>query len=283
MNLLELLISLEMGLIYGIVAIGIYLTFRVIDFPDLTCDGSFVLGAASSAILIKSGCNPILALFLAMIAGGIAGFATGILYTKFRITELLSGILVAFMLYSINLRVMSGLPNITLINEPSIFTDQNSLLVLIAIAVFISLGMSAFLKTDFGLALRSIGQNKRLALNNGVNVKFMTIIGLVISNGLIGLGGALFSQHQGFADISQGIGTVIVGLAGLMIGEKMIGFRSLWLVIPACLLGSVMYRIFIAFALHSEFLGLETQDLNLITGFMVIGIMLLPKLRRGYA
>ncbi|MDP3533251.1 MAG: hypothetical protein Q8S31_08215 [Alphaproteobacteria bacterium] len=283
MNLLELLISLEMGLIYGIVGIGIYLTFRVIDFPDLTCDGSFVLGAASSAILIKSGCNPFLALFLAMIAAGIAGLATGILYTKFRITELLSGILVAFMLYSINLRVMSGLPNITLINEPSIFTDQNSLLVLIAIAGFISLGMSAFLKTDFGLALRSIGQNKRLALNNGVNVKFMTIIGLVMSNGLIGLGGALFSQHQGFADISQGIGTVIVGLAGLMIGEKMIGFRSLWLVIPACLLGSIMYRIFIAFALHSEFLGLETQDLNLITGFMVIGIMLLPKLRRAYA
>ncbi|MDP1723081.1 MAG: hypothetical protein Q8L85_00040 [Alphaproteobacteria bacterium] len=283
MNFLELLISLEMGLIYGIIAIGIYLTFRVIDFPDLTCDGSFVLGAASSAILIKSGCNPFLALFLAMIAGGIAGLATGILYTKFRITELLSGILVAFMLYSINLRVMSGVPNITLMNEPTIFTGQNALLVLIMIAVFMSLGMSVLLKTDFGLALRSIGQNKRLALNNGVNVKFMTIIGLMMSNALIGFGGALFSQHQGFADISQGIGTVIVGLAGLIIGEKMIGFRSLWLVIPACLLGSIMYRIFIAFALHSEFLGLETQDLNLITGFMVIGIMILPKLRGKYA
>jgi putative tryptophan/tyrosine transport system permease protein len=283
MNPLELLISFEMGLIYGIVAIGIYLTFRIIDFPDLTCDGSFVLGAASSAILIKSGYNPFLALFLAMIAGGIAGLATGILYTKFRITELLSGILVAFMLYSINLRVMSGVPNITLINEPSIFTGQNSLLVLIAIAGFISLGLSALLKTDFGLALRSIGQNKRLALNNGINVKFMTILGLIMSNALIGLGGALFSQHQGFADISQGIGTIIIGLAGLMIGEKMIGFRSLWMVISACLLGSIMYRIFIAFALHSEFLGLETQDLNLITGFMVIGIMLLPKLKRSYA
>lgn len=283
MNFTELLISLEMGLIYGIVAIGIYLTFRIIDFPDLTCDGSFVLGAASSAILIKSGCNPFVALFLAMIAGGIAGLATGILYTKFRITELLSGILVAFMLYSINLRVMSGVPNITLINESTIFTGQNALLVLIMIAVFMSLGMSILLKTDFGLALRSIGQNKRLALNNGVNVKIMTIIGLIMSNALIGFGGALFSQHQGFADISQGIGTVIVGLAGLMIGEKIIGFRSLWLVIPACLLGSIMYRIFIAFALHSEFLGLETQDLNLITGFMVIGIMILPKLRGKYA
>ncbi|MDP1974427.1 MAG: hypothetical protein Q8K37_00480 [Alphaproteobacteria bacterium] len=283
MNFTELLISLEMGLIYGIVAIGIYLTFRIIDFPDLTCDGSFVLGAASSAILIKSGCNPFVALFLAFIAGGIAGLATGILYTKFRITELLSGILVAFMLYSINLRVMSGVPNITLINESTIFTGQNALLVLIMIAVFMSLGMSILLKTDFGLALRSIGQNKRLALNNGVNVKIMTIIGLIMSNALIGFGGALFSQHQGFADISQGIGTVIVGLAGLMIGEKIIGFRSLWLVIPACLLGSIMYRIFIAFALHSEFLGLETQDLNLITGFMVIGIMILPKLRGKYA
>lgn len=283
MSALELLISLEMGLIYGIVAIGIYLTFRIIDFPDLTCDGSFVLGAASSAVLIKSGCNPFLALFLALIAGGIAGLATGLLYTKLRITELLSGILVAFMLYSINLRVMSGVPNITLINEPSIFTGQSPLLVLIVIAGFISLGLSILLKTDFGLALRAIGQNKRLALNNGVNVQFMSIIGLMMSNALIGLGGALFSQYQGFADISQGIGTIIVGLAGLMIGEKLIGFRSLWLVIPACLLGSIMYRIFIAFALHNEFLGLETQDLNLITGFMVICIMLLPKLRRAYA
>lgn len=283
MNKAELLMSLEMGLIYGIVAIGIYLTFRIIDFPDLTCDGSFVLGAVISTIVIKSGYNPYIALFLSLCAGGIAGLATGILYTKFRVSDLLSGILVAFMLYSINLRFMSNVPNITLINESTIFTDQNIILILMISAGFVWVGMSALLKTDFGLALRSIGQNKRLALNNGVNVKLMTIIGLMISNALIGFGGALFSQHQGFADISQGIGTIIVGLAAVMIGEKVMGSRSMLCVVAACLLGSIIYRIFIALALHGEFLGLETQDLNLITGVMVIIIMILPRMRRSHA
>lgn len=283
MNKAELLMSLEMGLIYGIVAIGIYLTFRIIDFPDLTCDGSFVLGAVISTIVIKSGYNPYIALFLSLCAGGITGLATGVLYTKFRVSDLLSGILVAFMLYSINLRFMSNVPNITLINESTIFTDQNIILILMMSAGFVWIGMSALLKTDFGLALRSIGQNKRLALNNGVNVKLMTIIGLMISNALIGFGGALFSQHQGFADISQGIGTIIVGLAAVMIGEKVMGSRSMLCVVAACLLGSIIYRIFIALALHGEFLGLETQDLNLITGVMVIIIMILPRMRRSHA
>jgi len=277
MSLNELLMSLEIGLIYSVIAIGIYLTFRIIDFPDLTCDGSFVLGAVTSAMLVKHGYNPIIALLYSAIIGGLAGFITGILNTKLKVTNLLSGILVAFMLYSVNLRIMGGIPNIALINQTTIFTNYNQLLVLIVIVGIIWLLFSYLLMTDFGLALRSIGQNKRLAINSGVKQQQMIIIGLILSNALIGFGGALFSQHQGFADVSQGIGTVIIGLATVMIGESVLPFRSPWIMVFSCMLGSIIYRIFIAVALHSEKLGLETQDLNIITGLLVIGVMLLPR------
>ncbi len=276
MSFNELLMSLEIGLIYSVIAIGIYLTFRIIDFPDLTCDGSFVLGAVTSAMLVKHGYNPIIALLYSAIVGGLAGFITGILNTKLKVTNLLSGILVAFMLYSVNLRIMGGIPNIALINQTTIFTNYNQLLVLIVIVGIIWLLFSYLLMTDFGLALRSIGQNKRLAINSGVKQQQMIIIGLILSNALIGFGGALFSQHQGFADVSQGIGTVIIGLATVMIGESVLPFRSPWIMVFSCMLGSIIYRIFIAIALHSEKLGLETQDLNIITGLLVIGVMLLP-------
>jgi len=281
MNYAEFIISLEIGLIYGVVAIGIYLTFRVIDFPDLTCDGSFVLGAASSSILIKAGCNPWFALLVALFAGSIAGLITGVLNIRCKITDLLSGILVAFMLYSINLKVMGGIPNIALIKQVTIFTAHNPLLILCAICGIIYLLYSYLLVTDFGLALRSIGQNQRLALNGGVRVKQMTVIGLMLSNSVISLGGALFSQHQGFADVSQGTGTIIIGLAAVIIGEKLLPFRTSWATVLSCLLGSIIYRLFIGFALHSEMLGLETQDLNLITGVMLIGIMVVPRVRRN--
>ncbi len=277
----EILTGLEMGLIYGIVAMGIYLTFRVIDFPDLTCDGSFVCGAAVSTIALKAGWNPWWALGTAFGAGAMAGGVTGILYIFGRVTDLLSGILVAFMLYSLNLRIMGGVPNVTLWQEPTLFTqnmDPWLLLTLLAVGLW---GIGSYLlSTDFGLALRSLGQNKRLAQNNGVNLTFMTVIGLVLSNSLIGLGGGLFSQHQGFTDISQGVGTVIIGLAAVMIGQKIFPFSSITLNILACFGGSIVYRLIIAFALHNESLGLTTSDLNLITGLMLIGIMRLPTLRR---
>jgi putative ABC transport system permease protein len=282
MNVIESLMSLEMGLIYGIVAIGIYLTFRTIDFPDLTCDGSFVLGAALSSVLTKAGLNPLISILVAFVGGSLSGYVTGFLHTRFKITNLLSGILVAFMLYSINLKVMGGIPNIALIHEKTIFTNQNALLILLLISALIFAAYSYLLKTDFGLALRSIGQNKRLAMNSGVRIDHMTLIALSLSNGLIALGGALFSQHQGFCDITQGLGTVIIGLASVMIGEKILPFRSVVVAIFSCLLGSIIYRFFIAVALHSDWLGLETQDLNLVTGLMIIGVMLMPRIRRRY-
>ncbi len=276
----EAIMCLQLGLIYGVVAIGIYLTFRTIDFPDLTCDGSFVLGAAMSAVLIKHGYNPYFALMCSVVAGSLAGVLTGILHTSFKITNLLSGILVAYMLYSINLDVMGGVPNIALIKNVTIFTHMNPLVMLLFICGLVSAVISYVLSTDFGLALQSIGQNKRMAMNGGIRIDHMTVIGLALSNGLIGLGGGLFCQHEGFSDITQGLGTVIVGLAGVMIGEKLLPFRSPIAVILSCLFGSIIYRLVVAFALHTEWLGLQTKDLNLITGVMIVCVMLIPMKRK---
>ncbi len=279
MTMNEMMMSLEMGLIYGIVAMGIYLTFRIIDFPDLTCDGSFVLGAALSSVLIKMGYNPWIGLFIALIGGSIAGLATGLFYTRLKISNLLSGILMAFMLYSINLHIMGGTPNIALIHTASLFSVLSPLALLFILSFILCTLFSYLLMTDFGLALRSIGQNTRLAKNGGINIKTMTLIGLALSNGLIAVGGALFSQHQGFADVGSGIGTVIIGLASVMIGERILPYRSIILQLASCILGSILYRLFISLALHSDILGLESQDLNLITGLMIIGIMYMPKRR----
>lgn len=279
MSILELLTSLELGLIYGITAVGIFITFRVIDFPDLTCDGSFVLGAVTSAVLLKAGYNPFIALLCASIFGGLAGIWTGILHIFCKMTNLLSGILVAFMLYAVNLKIMHGVPNIALLNVVTIFGEHGSLLTIFLVCALLWLIVSFIFVTDFGLGMISLGQNKRLAVNCGVAVSKITMIALALSNAMIGLSGALFSQHQGFADVSQGFGTIIVALAAVMIGEKLLPMRSVWVSIAACFAGSVAYRLIVAFALHSEWLGLQTQDLNLITGFLVVIIMLLPPIR----
>jgi putative ABC transport system permease protein len=269
----EIIVALEVGLVYGILALGIYLTFRIINFPDLTCDGSFVLGAAVSSMMIKSGCDPYVSLASATIAGGIAGFFTGILNVRLKIEDLLSGIIVAFMLYSVNLKIMGGNPNITFTNELSMFADGGAS-GKIAAAVFIIVALAAYvLNTDFGLGMRSVGQNKQFAAACGVNVKNTIIIGLVVSNALIGMGGAVFSQYQGLCDISQGAGCLVTGLASVIIGEKIPGLKNVAGKIVACVLGSVIYRIFITLAIHCDIFALKTQDLNFITGIMMIILM----------
>jgi putative ABC transport system permease protein len=276
MSITELLFSLELGMIFGIVAIGVYLTFRVINFSDLTCDGSFVLGAAVSSILLKSGFNPVLALLMAVVAGVIAGLCTSFLNIYFKVTAILSGILVGFMLYSINLKVMQGVPNLTLINEITIFSGRNPLLILAIVSLIVWFLVSYFLVTNVGLALRSTGQNSLLSTTNGVKIEYMTMTGLALGNACVALGGALFSQHQGFVDISQGVGTIITGLAAVMLGEKLLPFRSPWIMIAACFVGSFLYRLLVSYALHSEILGLSTQDLNLITGALIVLVMIIP-------
>ncbi|ETZ07761.1 hypothetical protein P618_200032 [Holospora obtusa F1] len=272
----ELFMSFELGLIYGIAAIGIYLTFRVIDFPDLTCDGSFVLGSAVCSTFINNGYNPFVSLIFAMLAGSVAGTATGILCTKLKIQNLLSGILVGFMLYSVNLRVMGGIPNMSIMNHKTIFSDTP--LLQLFIVSLISFGIVSYiLMTDFGLSLISIGQNTRLAQNSGVNVSLISTICLALSNAFIALSGALFCQHQEFSDIGNGVGTVIVSLASVMIGEKIFPYRSTLIKVMSCLVGSIVYRLLISFALHSDILGISTSDLNLITGLIIIAMMAISR------
>lgn len=275
MSLDELIMSLELGLIYGIVGMGIYLTFRVIDFPDLTCDGSFVLGAAISSILIKAGVDPYISLLFALMGGAAAGALTGILNSFFKVTDLLAGILVAFMLYSINLHVMNGTPNISLLMSPTIFITNN-LVVLGGISIILIAVFSYLLSTDLGLSIRAIGQNKRLCMNGGVNVKWIVILGVAMGNALIAMGGALFSQQQGFTDISAGVGTIIAGFAAVIIGERILPFRSIWIKLLSCIVGSIVYRIVTGLALHAEFLNLKSYDFNLIAGLLIVIIMAMP-------
>ena len=270
LNIQEVLMTLDIGLIYGLVAIGIYLTFRVINFADMTCDGSFVFGSSVCAMLIQNGASPCLAMISAFIAGGIAGLCTGILNVYCKISDLLSGIIVAFMLYSINIKVMGGVPNITLMDSE--FNNTLWLIVLPITAVIIYL-----LFTDFGLALRSVGYNKKFSEISGINIKAMTFIGLILSNALIGLGGALFTQYQGFCDVSQGKGSLVAGLAAVIIGENIFRFKKIPFMIIACVVGSIMYRGFIMVALQTSYLNIETQDINLVIGLMIIAMMLIKK------
>ncbi|MDR3030824.1 MAG: hypothetical protein LBU35_00350 [Holosporales bacterium] len=277
----ELFTSVDIGMIYGIVAIGIYLTFRTINFADLTCDGSFVLGAAVSAALIKYGINPYFALFVSLVSGGIAGLFTGILNVKLKISDLLSGIIIAFILYSINLRITKNFPNITFIDETTTFSDLNSTLIIATIALPLLLCLIRLLFSGFGLRLRTVGYNKQFAPISGINVKLMTIFGLMLSNSMISFGGGLFSQYQGFYDMSQGAGTLVTGLASVVIGEKILPFKKEPLIIFSCVVGSILYRIFINIALHGDVFGIRTQDLNLITGIMIIAMMAIKRRKQN--
>ncbi len=280
MNTIQLLGAIELGLLYGLVAIAVYLTFRVINFPDLTVDGSFPLGAAVSAALIVQGTPPLLATAAAVIAGGCAGFVTGILHVKWKILGLLSGILSMTALYSVNLRIM-GRPNIALLSETTLFPEPSAVLpMLIIIMAVLMIILSAFLGSQFGLALRATGINPKVSSAYGININVMTMVGLILSNALVALAGSFFTQIHGFADISMGTGTLIIGLASVIIGETLIHSRWIILVLTSCVLGSILYRIAIALALNTHGLGLQTSDLNLITAALVVVALLFPRVRQ---
>jgi putative ABC transport system permease protein len=266
----ELINSADIGLVYGIVAAGIYLTFRTINFTDMACDGSFVLGAATSTSLIKIGLDPYTALAASVMAGCIAGCSVGFLNIKCKMSDLLSGIVVAFMLYSINLRIMGDSPNIVLFDEPTVYSKYD---VSFAAALLVCIGVVSMLFSRFGLRLRAVGYNRQFAMISCINVKFMTVTALAISNAMIAFSGGLFSQYQGFCDITQGTGTLIAGLASIVIGESLFRFKRAPLAIISCIAGSVAYRIIISVALHADALNIRTQDLNLITGLIMITII----------
>ena len=291
MSLIASLGALEIGLIFGLVALGVFLSFRIINFPDLTVDGSFPLGGAVAATLIVAGWNPFAATAAAVVAGAMSGYLTAWLNVRLRIMQLLASILVMIALYSVNLRVM-GKPNIALIDEPTVFSMVAfggmpdyvlKPLVLLVIVIAAKVLIDLFFASEAGLAMRATGGNPRMARAQGISTDRQTVWGLALSNGLVALAGALFVQSQGGADISMGIGTIVVGLAAVIIGETILPARSLVITTLACVLGAVLYRFFIALALNSDFIGLKAQDLNLVTAVLVAFALLVPGYRRKLA
>lgn len=274
--------ALELGLIYAVMALGVYLTFRILDFPDLTVDGSFTTGGGTAAILILSGTPPWLATLAGAGAGLVAGAITGLLHTKGRINALLAGILTQIGLYSINLRIM-GAPNLPLLREDTLITPLRdagllgggvAVAIFAALAVLVKLVLDWFLHTDQGLALQATGDNERMIRSFGVNTDRAKIIGLALSNALVGLCGAVVVQYQGFADISMGIGLIIAGLASVIVGQALINSRLIFWATTAVVAGSVLYRLAIQVALQ---LGLDPQDMKLISAVLVIIALLLPR------
>jgi putative ABC transport system permease protein len=288
MSLIASLGAIEIGLIFGLVALGVYLSFRVINFPDLTVDGSFPLGGAVAAAMIVAGVDPFAATAAAIAAGAAAGALTAWLNVRLRIMQLLASILVMIALYSINLRIM-GKPNVALINDPTVFTlfDFGGLpeymlkpLVLLVIVIVAKILIDLFFASQTGLAMRATGSNPRMARAQGISTDRQTIVGLALSNALVALGGALFVQTQGGADISMGIGTIVIGLAAVIIGETLLPARSLVITTAAVIIGALLYRFFIALALNSDFIGLQAQDLNLVTALLVAFALLVPAYKR---
>jgi putative ABC transport system permease protein len=278
-------ISLEQGLAYGLVALGIVITFRILSFPDLTVDGSFPLGAAVVARLIVEGVPPVYGILLAIIAGFVAGCCTGVLYTKLKINSLLAGILMMTVLYSFNLRIM-GKSNIQLLTVDTFLTPLETLPVnrfipIIAFFLVVSFGVKIltdlFMHTQLGFAMRATGDNEQMIRSLGVNTDNTTILGLGISNAFVALSGALVAQDQGFADVGMGIGMIVAGLASIIIGEALVGKHTVQRMTLAALIGSFLYKEIISIGLR---LGLAPTDLKLATGIMVILALGIPALKR---
>lgn len=273
--------ALEQGLVYGVMALGVYLTFRALNFPDLTVDGSFPLGGAVAATLIVGGHSPILATVAAAGAGVVAGFATGFLHTRLKISGLLAGILSMTALYSVNLRIM-GRANVpllrartvlTLLEELGIPAGWVPLLLFLLVAVALKLLLDWFLRTETGLALRATGDNEQMIRSAGVDTDAMKLLGLGLSNGLVALSGALVAQYQGFTDIGMGIGMIIAGLASVIMGEVLIRSRRVFWATLSALVGSLLYRFLVFVALR---LGFAPTDLKLVTAVLVVVALAAP-------
>ncbi len=285
--------ALEQGFVYGIMTLGVFLTFRVLDFPDLTVDGSLPLGASVSAVAITNGINPFFSLVLASSAGFLAGAVTAILNTKLKILHLLASILTMIALYSINIRIMNG-PNISLLGAETI-TDPFVLIglpgylaapVLFGIVSIIVTGIIIwFLYTEVGLAILATGDNQQMITSQGVNTHNIIIIGVGLSNALVAFSGAMIAQNQGASDVNMGVGTIIAGLASVIVGETIFGKVSIPRACIAVLLGSVVYRIAIALALGMRWgkFSFTPSDLNLITALLVICALTAPMIKARFA
>lgn len=282
--------AIEQGFAFGLMVLGVYLTFRILDFPDLTVDGSLPLGAAVTAVSITAGLHPLVAMMLAMAGGFLAGVVTGLLNTKLRILHLLASILTMIALYSINIRIM-GRPNMTLLGQQTLLDpllaagwepSTGAPLLFGAICAVVVLLLIWFLHTEFGLAMLATGDNKQMITSQGVNTDLILVFGIGLSNALVALSGSLLCQSQGAADVNMGVGTIVAGLASVIVGETIFGDRSIGRAIIAALLGSVIYRLAIALALSVRLgsFSVTPSDLNLITALLVIVALTLPKVRQ---
>lgn len=276
--------SIEEGLVYGLTALGIYITFRILSMPDLTVDGTFPLGAAVTAALITKGAAPLAATAAGMLAGCAGGLLTGFLHTKLKINGLLAGILSMSALYSLNLRIM-GRSNVPLLRHPTVFRQLEQLGVpydfveLLAFGVVVAaavLLLNWFLRTEAGHALRATGDNPQMIRSLGVNTDAMKVVGLALANSLVSLSGALLAQAQGYADAGMGIGMIVAGLASVIIGEVLFRPKGIFTSLAAVVLGSVVYRLAILVALRS---GFAPTDLKIVTAFLVILALSAPELK----
>ena len=277
MSLVAFLGALETGLIFSLVALGVFLAFRVLNFPDLTVDGSFAFGGAVTAVLIVKGWNPYLATAASIAAGCLAGLCTGYLNVRLRVLNLLASILTMIGLYSINIRIMGG-PTVPLLGEPTVLSPLSATGIAplwATPAFFLIVALAAwalfawFLHSETGLALRATGANPLMARANGARTDRLTLLGLVVTNALTALAGSLFAQLQGAADASMGIGTIIVGLAAVIGGAAIVPARSLVVATAACLVGALVYHVVVAAALNATTLGLTASDVNIVTAVLV--------------
>jgi putative tryptophan/tyrosine transport system permease protein len=297
--------ALTIGLILSLLALGVFISFRIFEFPDITADGSITLGASLTAALLVHQVHPVAATAAALVAGAIAGALTAIIHTRFAVNRLLSGILVMTALYSINLHIM-GKSNVPLLSETTLATmaeragtaltgsandlvvagwnlavrDASMLVWALILVIAIAILLFAFFRTNLGLAMQAAGDNAQMIRALGVNVDTMLVLGLALSNGLVALSGALLAQYQGFADVQMGIGMVVWGLASIIIGEALVGVRQLGLLIAGGILGSVLFRLLVAIALRG---GLNPNDLKLVTAVFVFAALVVPQVARRAA
>ena len=259
--------ALEQGLLFALVAMGVYITYKILDFPDLSVDGTFPLGASISAAMLVRGINPWVTILVATLGGACAGAITGFLHVKLKISNLMSGILVMMGLYSINLRIM-GKSNIPLFNTNHIFKNPaiNSIFIILAIVILVKVVLDLFLKTKTGFLLVAVGDNEQVVSSLGVNKNIIKVLGLSISNALVALSGALTAQNQGFSDITMGTGIVVMGLAAVIIGTSIFGKLSMIKVTTLSVFGAIIYKLVVAIALWMK---LNPNDLKILTAILV--------------
>lgn len=287
MNLFIIQGGFELGCIFTILSLGLFISFKILNIPDLTVDGSFTLGAACSAMLALAG-HPFLGLAAALLCGALAGAVTGFLQTKLKVQYILSGILTMTGLYSINLRIMDKKPTISLFGYDSIFTPFNDIfgisnaktIVLFLLVVLLICLMLIFLKTQFGLALRATGDNEVMVRASSINTDRMKILGLALANSLVALSGAVFAQHQSFADLNSGIGMMVIGLASIIIGESLINRKSLLVRLISVAIGAILYRYILTIALQ---FGIEASDLKLLSAILVTAAISIPSIQSAIA